>query len=203
MQSYNNINSFFVITFEEPNAECSQIVDKIDFIDVIRNKNEERLGCNRNFAKLFETALNLEKFILLEDDIVPQKDFLNYFLWAFKELENDENVKIIGAYSRANGEPNKVELSKEFCPWGWGGWGKKLKNTIDFTFQGATSSWDCYLNEYMINNNLYSVKPILSRVQNIGEVGTFVLSAEWQKENQRTKYTINDLNIEPITKFTL
>jgi len=202
LKKCQNIEKFFIITFEEPNEDCSKIVDNIDFVEVIRFKNINKLGIKENFASLLKIALKFEKFIVLEDDIVPNRDFLNYFLWAFNEYNNNENVKTISAYSRTNGNPNDVELKNEFCPWGWGSWSRKLNGFIDFSFKD-TYGWDESINKYIIYNKLFSVKPIISRVQNIGECGTYVVSPEWHNINHHTKYTIDELNIEPISNFNL
>lgn len=203
LRKCEGISNFFIITFEEPDELCSEIMDSVDFVDIIRNKNNEKFGINKNFEHLFKIALKFEKFIVLEDDIVPEIDFLNYFNWAFDNTKSDDNIKTICAYSRSSDKDiYGTCIDNRFCPWGWGAWTNKVKELIDFNLSEYHDGYDVYIDEEFRKNGYNCLYPQISRVQNIGEVGTYVPSPEWHKENQRTTLTSAQFSECPIVQFT-
>lgn len=193
----NSLNNFFVITSEEPNEECSKIIDKIYFIEVVRNKNINKLGCNANLDKCINYGLQYEKFIILEDDVLPSIDFLEYFLWAFNESKNMNEIFFINAYHKDGNlhDYEKVCRTNNFMAWGWGCYSSKyvelksmgFKIEYDKNYNHTTNlpdAWDGQLNEFILNcNNVKILKPLLSRVQNVGSIGTWTTDPDWHKNN--------------------
>lgn len=205
------LDKFFILTSEEPNEEISKIWDYVDFINVVRNKNSNKLGCNPNIDKSINYGLYYDKFVFLEDDLLPSVDFLQYFLWAFEECERNKDLYLIQAYSNSDNldNHNLVNSHNKFRPWGWGCLSerykhiKKLGFIIEYNrdvneFSNLPMAWDSQLDEFVENNNILVMKPYVSRIQNIGEFGTWVQSPEWHKEKQFCKSWMGDINLLDI-----
>jgi hypothetical protein len=208
-----NLNKFKIITSEEPNEEVSKVWDNVNLFEceVERHKNPERFGCTKNIF----SALNLgfeqsDKVIVLEDDIVPSKDFLNFFLWAFEEYKDDKNVFGISTYQLIREKLDENLLDKAvklnlFNPWGWGLWKDSFDEIKTFTgetflAQSATS-WDILLFNKVITQLKYNfIFPKIGRTQNIGEHGTYVPSAEWQRANVFTPFNASSYD-KTFTNF--
>lgn len=211
LSNCKELDKFFIITSEEPNEEVSKIWDSVDFIKVVRNKNLNKLGCNANIDKSINYGLDYDKFVFLEDDLLPSIDFLQYFLWAFQECEKKENLYLIQAYNNSeNIEKYQFATShNRFKPWGWGCLSKKYKYIkklgfiIEYNrdvnqYSNLPMAWDSQLDEFIENNNILVMKPFVSRIQNIGEFGTWVNSPDWHKENQFCKAWMGDINLLDI-----
>ena len=115
-----NLDKFFIVTSEEPGCpEVFELFNKVDFIEIKRHINSVRLGCNDNVIQ----AINLgflcsEYVVVLEDDIVPGRDFLNYFLWGFENIKPENGIVTLSAYHRLEQSDEKidiVEIRNCFC----------------------------------------------------------------------------------------
>jgi hypothetical protein len=206
-----SLQKFFIITSEEPNEEVSNLLDSVNFIDISRNKNEQKIGCNANLDKCINYGLSYEKFIILEDDVVPSKDFLEYFLWCFEYTKNRDDIHLIIAYNQINDLANYENLlfTNQFMAWGWGCHSRKyleLKNkgfNIDYNknYNHETNlpdAWDSQLCQFISDNDIKILKPQVSRVQNIGSIGTWTKDAEWHKNIVHCKNWMGDLDINNI-----
>jgi len=93
-----NLDKFFIVTSEEPDCpEVSALFDKVDFIKIVRWKNEEKLGCNKNVIQAINFGFDCsDVVVVLEDDIVPGRDFLNYFLWGFENIKPENDIIALG-----------------------------------------------------------------------------------------------------------
>lgn len=196
-------DEFYILTSEEPNEEVSKVFDSVDFMYIIRNKNKEKLGCNLNILTSIDRAMSLsDKFLIIEDDIVPAKDALALYKWFLKE----HNSLLLLHNIEYNPEQfNKLEKLNHFIPWGWGTtkdvW-VKIRKYVAMSVGPSSDgrSWDSHLceqlhNDYNNNPDITLLRPLVSRVQNIGEVGTYVPNPEWQRENQRCKYWAGDFDL--------
>lgn len=195
-----NLDKFKVMTFEEPNSDVSSLLDNFGLLDIERHPNPSHLGCTKNIHHALTSGFNqFDKVIVLEDDIIPAPDFLNYFLWAFDTYEYSNDILGICSYQMHKEKPasdliNRTDVSRMFNPWGWGTWVNRF-NRIDNSgiFRREEKSWDCLLAEhfYFGKYNLF-IKPVVGRTQNIGEHGTYVPSPEWQRANQHTPFWAGD-----------
>jgi len=212
LKKCDSLEYFKIITSEEPSQpEVSLLFDNVDFIEIERYKNEQRLGCNKNISsaisRIFEKH---EELVVLEDDIVPGRDFLNYFLWGFNNKELWETVSILTAYNRANSLDENIQTTKTrswFSCWGWGTkksvWDVFYKSQKRELEENTGVAWDTQFNSYVLKENLLELYPLIGRSQNIGEVGTYVPSPEWQRENQFCKYWIDNINCDPVKEFKI
>lgn len=195
-----NISECTVITSEEPyDCTIGDLFRVFSATKVVRNLNTSRLGCNKNIYTAIERGFEYnDQVIILEDDIVPTRDFINYFIWAFKNYKDKENVLGVSAYRmRKEKIPgkflDKVVEKDAFTAWGWGlwkdSWNKIKKEEVEIFFGDPHISWDYLLFNKFIKELKYNfILPIIGRTQNIGEIGTFVPNPQWQRENQYTPY---------------
>lgn len=207
-----SLDKFYIITSEEPGQPLvSKLFNKVNFIEIRRYVNKAKLGCNANISSAITRELkNNERVVVLEDDIIPGRDFLNYFLWGFENL-NPKEMAVIAAYNSGREDSPIEQLSivhkyKWFHPWGWGTWKKTWDDFYKLNKENLnrTESWDSQFQKYLLSHDsYYELQPEISRSQNIGEIGTYVPSPEWQRENQRCLFWIETKNLEPVKIFKL
>lgn len=119
--------------------------------------------------------------IVLEDDVVPSPDFLNYFEWATEHLLADDRVMTVNSFnihSRVFPEkgyhpqhhPYDMVLNRHggrdiFTGWGWA-----ISRPMWFRVRKGWSfiNWDIQLDKTMQALGLISYKPVLGRAIHIG-----------------------------------
>ncbi len=111
-------------------------------------------GINRQFE-------NYERIIVLEDDIVPQKGFLNYMNEALNKYENEDKIWGISSYAYPLENEDNVEQETFFLPinssWGWATWKRAWKN-IDFDIESIFRKFELQSitpEEYNFGNYYY------------------------------------------------
>jgi hypothetical protein len=166
--------------------------------------HDPKLGCNQNtlYAIKLASSTDHSPYILhLEDDTVPTKDCLQFFMYAFHKYEADDTVLSIGGYNKTEDLDDDLIYSTFseafFSAWGCGFW----KHKLDKIYQAWTTSntnngmsWDSYLSEYFFERqNHLQLRPQISRIQNIGaEKGTWVADPMWHYYNHRSPFLSND-----------
>ena len=211
LKNNENLDKFFILTSEEPNCkDVSKLIENIDFIEVRRNINLEHLGCNKNIINAINLAFKqYDKIVVLEDDTIPGKDFLNFFLWGFYNIKEEHGIHSLGAYNNCIQIPlsikyDKIKYRNWFCPWAWGIW-KYCWEQFDYSrcLESQKISWDIYLlNEYKKRGWL-QLYPLVGRCNNIGEVGTHVPSKSWHQDNQFCPVWVETIQHNPIKNFIL
>jgi hypothetical protein len=182
-----------------------------EMISVI-NINNPKLGCNQNTKKAILLGLNSHDAIIhLEDDTELSIDAIDYFIWAIEKYCNDKNIISVGGYSNLkNNEIDHNDLYKtsaytNFICWGVCFWKHKINNILKYwprktPNEQLQASWDTHLNELVFSNlGNYQIRPIISRIQNIGALnGTYsslqakskgLNEEEWHKNNHMAKFT--------------
>jgi hypothetical protein len=122
--------------------------------------------------------------IVLEDDIVPSVDFLNYFQWTFARILSGEKVLSVTGFnidSRVmpgiNYHPqdypydlveNRENGRTKFTGWSWGITRDKW---LQVRKHWSFTSWDIGLDKLQRKLGLISYKPVLGRAKNIGMQG--------------------------------
>jgi hypothetical protein len=166
--------------------------------------NDPKLGCNQNTLQAISLAKVCEHspFILhLEDDTVPTKDCLQFFMYAFNKYRNDSKIISVGGYNKTEEIDNELiyDTFSEpfFSAWGCGFWVEKLDIIFNHWTKSNSNhgmSWDSYLSHVLFEEKQYTqVRPIISRIQNIGaEKGTWVADPMWHYYNHRSPYLSND-----------
>jgi hypothetical protein len=179
-------------------------IRNINWADISIIINKPSIGCNKNTKLAISMGLQeYDAIIHLEDDTVPTKDAINFFIDNLIRYKDDETVYSIGGYTRTT-ELDKTLLNQTakrcgFTCWGCGFWKHKsdvlLNNWIPtMNRENQSISWDSYLNDNVfIPNNLYQITPLISRIQNIGaENGTWVQDPNFHNMNHRSPYTSDD-----------
>lgn len=202
----DNIDLFKIYTSEEPGYPAVQtIFNNIDFIEIDRHINEHRLGCNRNVIQAIDRGFDHGDFVVvLEDDIVPGKDFLNLCLWAMEPLKDNTDLFCVTGFERLPGpfsleQQGLVHRKKWFLPWGWATWKHKWENAaLQMVNEYSKTvvnipSWDCNFSDQYFNiNNLYILQPTIARTKNIGVYGQYVPSAAWHKREMSVQGFTDD-----------
>lgn len=199
----DNLDRFFIVTGEEPDCPGTRtLFDAVDWIPVVRTRNPQRLGCNANVVGTIDRAFELsETAVVLEDDIVPSQDFLSFVLWGLDRFRNDSGVFSVCGYQRLV-QPPSPEIAPVvggfdwFSPWGWATWRNRweaFRRDVRIPSDSG-ASWDCFVVEWAAKRQgLREMRPLVGRVQNIGEEGTWVPSAQWQRDNQFTPHWMGNL----------
>jgi tetratricopeptide (TPR) repeat protein len=196
LRECDNLEFFMLVTCEEPAfPEVAREIETVDFMPVERHLHHTRWGCSRNVCSAINYAFQHGQVaIILEDDIVPAKDFLNYMLWGLDTFQGDPRVIAIGGYQmlKVPPDPALVNVAQKITwltPWGWATWKDRWERFYQTRLYLAPNpTWDAYFNDFMFGRDGIEIVPSIGRTQNIGEQGVNVPSAEWQRENQQTPY---------------
>jgi len=160
-----------------------------------------------------------KRIIHLEDDITIARDFIPWMEAGLDKYENNKKVFSIAASSnnkKIRTNPNdarRVNVKPFFSCWGWGTWeriwnemrndwfgiswkrnagdpkprGAEFLRVINKTDKG---SWAWPMNNYW-RKDRYEVKPLISRIYNIGRTGLFENAARWDKKHKPKKWMGN------------
>ena len=210
LRNCRDLDRFFIVTGEEPGCPATAaLFDAVDWVPVIRGRNMERLGCNANVLGTLDRAFELaDRAVSLEDDIVPAPDFLSFIRWGLDRFKDEPAFFDVCGYQRILQAPSRdmaglVQQFDWFAPWGWATWRDRWTNFRREVHVPASSkeSWDCFVCKWVVDvRHLKELRPAVGRVQNIGEEGTWVPSAEWQRENQQTPHWTGNLGWDPVPR---
>jgi len=98
---------------------------------VIRNKN---YGCRQNIIDGISKTIKIDKkLIVLEDDLVVSKYFLNYMNNALNIYEENKDIWHINGWSHPKLKyfKSRTSVSEYLLPWGWGTWEDRWEKFID------------------------------------------------------------------------
>jgi hypothetical protein len=124
------------------NNEESEVVNSVikyasniaGFKKTIHIKNQVNKGGSEHAIKNISNILKIhKKIIVLNDDNVPTKNFLNYMNEALIYYENNEKIFSVGAFSLPLLNIDKlcdkdVYFLPRMCTWGWGIWADRWMN---------------------------------------------------------------------------
>lgn len=108
---------------------------KIDINIIYRKKN---LGLAKSLILGIDYMSNkYDHFIILEDDVIPYKNFFKFMKLNLKKYQNNNEISAICAYQFP--EFNLIKENKNislindyFIPWGWATWSSKWKEYKSF-----------------------------------------------------------------------
>ncbi len=210
LRGCRDLDRFCIVTGEEPGCpQTRALFDAVDWMPIVRNIHSERLGCNANVLGTIDRALELgDRFVSLEDDIVPGVDFLSFVRWGLDRFRDDPAIFDVSGYQRHVDPPPRSEAGKVlafdwFCPWGWASWRdrwERFRREVQVPESGS-ASWDVFVCKWVVESaRLKELRPAVGRVQNIGEEGTWVPSAAWHRDNHRTPHWIGSLGWTPVPR---
>jgi hypothetical protein len=188
--------TLLIVSQDGHNSEVSALIAGVRFTEVIHLRHTRPFGGITTFFwdSLYAASTNIHFLldfafgateakgaIILEDDIVPSPDFVNYFEWAFAHILSDARVLSVTGFnlhSRVWPEKgyhpgdhpydmihNRENGREKFTGWSWGItreiW-QRIRRRWSFT------SWDLGLDALQRKMGLISYKPVLGRARNIG-----------------------------------
>lgn len=192
--AHNVENTVLVFSQDGQNEEVARLIAAVDFAPVLHLRHRQPYfglpslvlrtdaptAANVFFllSFAFEYA-RVRAAVVLESDIVPSPDFLDYFAWVEDALERDPDLRARvftanGYYERSSpqlGDPFSVTTDEYgFMVWGWMCPGHSWPLIRD----GWTwfHNWDITL-EYSVRqpSGKVSLSPTISRMRNIGMKG--------------------------------
>lgn len=175
--------------------ECLRILESYSVNIHVREHN---LGLKSNIIDgLNYVSHDFDAFIVLEDDIILHPDFLVYHEFFLQKLVLNEKVFSISGFSpQLDSVRSDYYYNKRFSSWGWSTWSKSwqtinwephyssiglvhrlkfclsLGSDVDSmlrsSLSGKISSWAIIVTYHAYINELYSISPKHSLVENIG-----------------------------------
>ena len=202
---FEKFSYYFFIDGPRDKSDKNKIAKVIKVIEdfSVPNKVIQKSEANKGLAKSIISGVChvseiFEKFIVLEDDLILEKDFLDFMDNALVKFEKSDDIINISGFSNlplSITNSQNFYLSKRSTSWGWASWSSKWR-MIDFnnyknvTFRdyinlffispdlpfmlrnqqhGKISSWAISLVLHQAQNKLYSLTPIASYVSNQGD----------------------------------
>jgi hypothetical protein len=165
----NNFNKCKIYIFSD-NYKSGNDIDKTKVnlvrneIIEFRNKNKniiikflkKNLGLYQNLIKGISFVLKKEStVIVLEDDLVLHKNFLNFMYNSLQKFKNKQNILQISGYSYPiNSRINEAYFLKLTSCWGWATWRNRWIEFIKFSKNKKKINKE-YNNIYFDQNKKY------------------------------------------------
>jgi hypothetical protein len=138
-----------------------------------------KLGIDGNKLWAFPRSFRCADYaILLEDDIIPSKQFLRFHEWASAKFRHDGEVLAVSAYSKQPASENyrldSACLVSGFNAWGMGIWENRWDRFFAdqqyeiYAGKQVNDLFDRYLKEMGEKHNLKLAQPVVARCQNVG-----------------------------------
>jgi len=100
---------------------CEKFKDENPSTIIIKNNNN--IGLKKSIIKgISEIFKNNEAAIIIEDDLLVSKNFLDYMNEGLDFYNNNKNIISISGYTPLNGKNINVTFSKRTSSWGWATW---------------------------------------------------------------------------------
>lgn len=119
--------------------------------------------------------------VVLEDDMLPAKDFLRFMEWGNRNFKYSAGILSVCGYNR-HAEMNLADLYRIwddecFHAWGWGMWrdrwerffGNEAAEYRVYAGELVNGKFDYYLSDMAKKHHLQTVMPVIARIQNFGE----------------------------------
>ena len=189
-QCTNSSEYKFVPFCDGPHDEVIKVLESVDFCDLEVNVNERRVGHTLNTHRALSRAFELSEYvILLEDDTLLSKDFLEFHEFCSKKFKEDESVYTVSAghYNNVDKEYSEEQRSQYkrnqwFSNQGWGTWidrweepggikeGWEQPETVAenvYRTNYKYGGWDGLMNKHA-RKGRDEILAVVSRVKNIG-----------------------------------
>ena len=165
----------------------------LGFRDVVVNAAEANLGLKRNIRRAVAGAMELSDFaVILEDDIVVERDALRWFEWHVTSglIFDRPDIALATCWSTSFpfhhgaveahdllmvqqlGLLDKYWVDRWFQPWGWALW-RHTWDALGAEWKPRDKRpWDLRLGQVMQANSWFETMPLVARCNNIGSVGS-------------------------------
>ncbi len=113
---------------------CQAVRDQILSIDWVNDKrinfSEENLGLKARFGSgLHWVFEQVDEAIIIEDDCVPTRDFIDFARRSLEQFRDDESIGMIQGWSILNRLPLPSAHYLSYRPkiWGWATWSRAVR----------------------------------------------------------------------------
>lgn len=203
LRQCDNLDLFKIYTSEEPGCEeVYNLLSQVDFVEIERHINPTRYKLEKNVVQAINIGFaNNDFIVLLEEDIVPGKDFLNLMLWANDNFKDDKSIFSISGWNINKSKipldqaPHVVRLHGYFHGVGWGSWKdrwevpelqKNIAEAVDKNVRGVDApgwDWQCTFHLRDAMPKLSSLRSVVPRTKHIGIEGSHIESEQWHRDN--------------------
>ena len=178
----------YAAEIEQVHAVAGEFVAKHPRAKIAARPERVNLGIDVHKEWLIGELLGAggDRFIFLEDDILPAKDALHYFDWALERFKDDQGVVSVCGYHKTDElrpqELDRYYESSVFCPWGWAMWagrwldywgdGRRYRRDIEDWFgptATANGHFDYWWFRLCESRNLKTIFPCVARTLNFGK----------------------------------
>ena len=103
-------------------TECREVFDQFakKMHDVTKLYSDTNQGLR---AKVIESVTEafktVDKLLVLEDDCLVGESSIDFFSWAFEQMNSRDGIGVISGTYLGPSKPNKAFLAKRFSSWGW------------------------------------------------------------------------------------
>eukprot|EP01080_Neovahlkampfia_damariscottae_P000704 gene704-8956_t len=140
--------------------------------------------------KVFK-KMKFSRAIILEDDMIFSKDFLNYFDQTSKILDMDHTVWCVSSWNDlgyphlVSNNPNKLYRTQYFPGLGW-----MLNQDLwkELSDDFPNDMWDDWMRYPSVHKNRDCIVPEISRNKNIGVVGANMNAVSFKEKLEKTVF---------------
>jgi hypothetical protein len=186
------IEGYTIYVFAEPGyPDVINVIKSFTNLNIVLSINEKRLGLPGNTRQCLDYGFSQSDYVIhFEDDIVPDKDCLEYFEWARDEYMDDKEIYTVTAFNKCDPVSNDRNIYHEirrrpwFHSWGWATWTDRWNEIKDNWKVVEENTWSFSIKDS--RKDRCEIYPCISRVQNIGELmGTNTLPKDhWIHYNE-------------------
>lgn len=165
-KNYNFENYNLIIFSDGPKNKIDdkKIRNVRNYLSTLKNskikivKNKKNLGLKKNvITQLNKVFMKYQSAIIIEDDILTNKFFLNYMTDALFYFKNKKKIGSISAYTPINKFQMKkfdsdLYYTKRHFSWGWGTWSNR---------------W----NKFIFDENIIKKKINNTNIKKFGDIG--------------------------------
>ena len=170
------------------------------FANVYIEKAEKNKGLAKSVINGVTRVINkYDKVIVLEDDLIPSKVFLEYMNKALDFYEKKESIWSISGYNIPIQIPKNykfdIYLGYRGCSWGWATW-KDRWNTVDWKVSDYKEFKNNYKKRKQMNRGGPDMAQMLdSQMQGLCDSWAIRWCYEQSKQNKYTIYPVKSLVI--------
>lgn len=170
------------------------------FANVYIEKAEKNKGLAKSVINGVTKVINkYNKVIVLEDDLIPSKVFLEYMNKALDFYEKKESIWSISGYNIPIQIPKNykfdIYLGYRGCSWGWATW-KDRWNTVDWKVSDYKEFKNNYKKRKQMNRGGPDMAQMLdSQMQGLCDSWAIRWCYEQSKQNKYTIYPVKSLVI--------
>ena len=110
--------------------EVRKVLESVDWeCEIHRVYADVNLGLLARFGSALGYVFsNVDRCIVLEDDVLPDQKFFEFVATALEDMEHDLRVGMVSGYSETSSKKTLISrrLSRKPKVWGWGTWSNRL-----------------------------------------------------------------------------